>query len=485
MNLSSVRKIAWQEYLPLVLVMALAFYVAFIPHKSYPFPVHIDEWVHLAYIESMLHAKSITYADPFFGEKIMTLSSNLETGFHLFWATFHQISGISWLTIFRYFPGVILMITVLSVYVLGRRQGFGWEAAFFAALIPTTVGILGPALLVPVAMGLLFVPLALFLAFNFKTIWSYLAIFVFVSFLLTMHAPSGICLVIVLIPYILINLKGNFKHSLGLILAVAVPFLIPFPWIFNLVLHTFKGLATPKPLATYVDFPRLIANYGYLTFILCLLGAMVLALRGGRKAFGLVLGLFLIVMVMASFYSLHYGVPILYERGLMFMILMVGIVAGVGLMWVKNIRLPERVGTWLKAPAVSRHIGKVLCLALVVLTLVFCLPERENEPLYHMIEAQDYETFVWIEENVGDSYTKAIVNPWKATAFAAVTGKNVYTRIHGYSGPTDEEAYIFLENGCEDTDFLRENGISIVYSEWECDNPDLLEVRDNVYLLQE
>ena len=141
-------------------VIALAFYIAFIPHQNYPYPLHIDEWVHLAQSEAILQAGSTTYPDPFFGE-MTNLSNNLEAGFHVFWGVFHQISGVSWLTIFRYFPGVILIITALSTYVLAQRKGFGWEAAFFTCLIPTTIGILGPAFLVPVAMGLLFIPLSL------------------------------------------------------------------------------------------------------------------------------------------------------------------------------------------------------------------------------------------------------------------------------------------------------------------------------------
>lgn len=51
------------------------------------------------------------------------------------------------MVIFRYFPGIVFLMIVLSVYILGRREGFGWGAALFTCLIPTTVGIMGPAFL--------------------------------------------------------------------------------------------------------------------------------------------------------------------------------------------------------------------------------------------------------------------------------------------------------------------------------------------------
>ncbi len=153
-------------------ISALAFYLAFIPHHNYPYPVHVDEWFHLANAKALMRTGSITFPGSFL----------LEAGFHLFWGVFQTISGISWLEVFRYFPGIIFIITVLSVYILAQRQGFGWEAAFFTSLMLTTVGILGPAFLVPMAMGLLFIPLSLFLAFNFRTVWSYLTLFIFISF---------------------------------------------------------------------------------------------------------------------------------------------------------------------------------------------------------------------------------------------------------------------------------------------------------------
>ena len=99
--------------------------------------------VHLAYSKAMLSTGSTTYVDPLLGQETVGLRGpNLEAGFHLFWGTFQQISGSSWLTIFRYFPSIVLMMTVLSVFILARRQGFGWEAALFTCLIPTIIGIL-------------------------------------------------------------------------------------------------------------------------------------------------------------------------------------------------------------------------------------------------------------------------------------------------------------------------------------------------------
>jgi len=184
MDLSRIRTVLKLEYLLLLLAMGLAFYIAYIPNINYPYPVHIDEWRSLAYFETISQSGTISIEDPFIGGDVGFIYM-AEMGFHLFWSVFHQISGIPWMTIFRYFPSIIFMITVLSVYVLARRKNFGWEAAFFTCLIITTVGILGPAFLVPVSLALLFIPLILFIAFNSKNVWSYLVIFIFTSFLVS------------------------------------------------------------------------------------------------------------------------------------------------------------------------------------------------------------------------------------------------------------------------------------------------------------
>jgi len=483
MSLHIIWRLAKSEYLKLVPVLALAFYVALLPHLNYPYPVHVDEWVHLASFKAMLRAHDATFIDPFSGQLIRGLSSNLEAGFHVFWGVFHQISGISWLTIFKYFPGIVLIITVLSVYTMARRQGFGWEAALVTSLIPTTVGILGPGFLVPVAMGLLVIPLSLFIAFNFRNRWSYVVLFIFTCFLLSIHPPTAVGLAIVLVPYILLNLKGNFKHSMGITLAMAIPFLVPFPWIFGMLLPTVKSLLGPQPPLMYVDLPHLVSTYGHFPIGFCLLGIFVLAIRGRKENYGLILGFAALLLMLVAFYTFHYGVRIMYTRGLTYMVLLMSIVAGAGLMAVKNFKLPQRLSVWLRAPLITQNLGKFLCIVLIGLTLATCIPDRQDIPYYHMIDSQDYEAFMWIKDNVNESYEKAILDPWKATAFAATTEKYVYTRIHTAPDAEDKEAYAFLRNGCTDTAFMRENEISIVYTQWAVNNPDLKEVRKDIYLL--
>ncbi|MCJ7743055.1 MAG: hypothetical protein MUO99_00635 [Dehalococcoidales bacterium] len=485
MTLPNVHRFLKLDYLMLPPILALAFYLAFIPHSNYPYPVHLDEWAQLASSNEIIKQASVVgLADPFSGGE-PTINQLFEVGSHLFWAIFHQISGIPWLDIFKYFPSIIFVITVLSVYVLAQRQGFGWEAALFTCLIPTTVGILGPGFLVPAALGLPFIPLSLFLVFNFKTWWSYLAVFIFICFLFTMHAVIALALVIILIPSILLNLRGNFRHSLSVTLTIAIPFLVAFLWAASITLPMAKSLLSPTPLIPYVDIPRIVSTYGYFPVSLTLLGTLLLAIRGSKNNYGLILGLLALLLMLLTFYTFHYGLAIMYYRGLTPMMLMISIVAGAGLMEVRKLRLPAKLTAWIKAPFIAQNVGNILCLVLIVFTLAIAIPARQNIPYYHMIDEEDYETFVWIKDNVDSSYERAILDPWKGTAFTAITGKYRYTAIGEAPTAKDNEAQAFLNGGCKDTAFLRENNISIVYTREKVDNPDLVDVREYVYLLKD
>jgi len=482
-------KLAKSDYLKLVPILGLAFYLAFIPHQSYPYLVHLDEWMHLACSNEIIkEGAAFGLTDPFRGGGPIW-NQLVEVGFHLFWAVFHQISGISWLDIFKYFPGVVFIITVLSVYILAQRQGFGWEAALLTCLIPTTVGILGPGFLVPVATGLLFIALSLFVAFNFTSWRSYIVLFIFSLFLLSMHAATAVGLITILIPYILLNLRGNFRHSLGITLAVATAFLVAlaiFPWIWNmLLLPQIKSLLVPKSIPYFIDIPRVITSYGYLPVLLCLVGAFLLAMKRGNRNYGLTLGLLALALMLAIYFTFGYGIAMMYYRGLMYMMLMVSIVAGAGLMVVKNLKVPAGLMARLKAPPIMRNVGYILCLILICVTLYVAIPTRQDTPYYHMIDKEDYEAFVWIRDNIDSSYQKAVLDPWKGAAFTAISGKNVYTWIVERPLASDKKAYEFLRGGCKDTAFLKNNVISIVYTRESCNNPDLVEVKKNIYLLKE
>lgn len=91
----NVYTILKSDYLKLVPIMGLAFYIAFIPHSNYPYPVHIDEWFHMAFSNEIIgKAGVVGLINPFSGGAPVW-NQDFELGFHVFFAAFKLISGIA------------------------------------------------------------------------------------------------------------------------------------------------------------------------------------------------------------------------------------------------------------------------------------------------------------------------------------------------------------------------------------------------------
>jgi hypothetical protein len=75
-----------------------------------------------------------------------------------------------------------------------------------------------------------------------------------------------------------------------------------------------------------------------------------------------------------------------------------------------------------------------------------------------------------------------VLDPWKATAFSAITAKKVLHRIWPNQDPIDDRIYSYLKGGCQDPAFLRDNKVSFIYNPLPCDNLDLIEVRNLVFV---
>ena len=64
----NINRIPKSDYLLLPFIMAVAYYLAFIPHHGYPYLVHLDEWIHLACSNQVITQATATgLTNPWFG----------------------------------------------------------------------------------------------------------------------------------------------------------------------------------------------------------------------------------------------------------------------------------------------------------------------------------------------------------------------------------------------------------------------------------
>ena len=146
------------EAIILVAVFGLSFYMALLPRLNYWFPLHVDDWIHLAHTQWITDSGRVTYLDPYSGGREVFVG-NLEAGYQLWLAELLGATALSWISMSRLVPPLVLALIAFVAYAWGLKYGFGLEAAFFVTFIHSTIRFLGPAFMVPVVLGLMFFPL--------------------------------------------------------------------------------------------------------------------------------------------------------------------------------------------------------------------------------------------------------------------------------------------------------------------------------------
>jgi hypothetical protein len=477
------KQIFKNEYFLLTLILCLGFFLASIPRQTDRYAIHLDEWQVMAFSNELLdHGTLNGLIDPTSGAP-PSWNQVGEVGTHIFAGSFQRISGITWLEEFRYLPGLLFSATILSVYVLGRRFGFGYQAALLACLVPTTVGLLGPGFLVPVSLALLFTPAILFVVFWLRSKWSLPLIVLLLGAQIVVHPPTAVCTILVLIPFMILAFKSDTWRILGIILTIIFPLVATLPLTYRYILPNLQTITEFKTLNLAVDLPRLIPLLGYVPILLAIIGTFVLSWRGKKAEYTLVFGLAILLTMHVSYYIFHRGLEIVFYRGFVTTFLIIAIVAGAGLQTVMD-KLSGIACAIRKIE--SNDLKPYLGAVIVIVVVGLAIPARQSLSYYSMIDNADYRIFGWIgvEVNPGNG-EKAVLDPWKGISFVSIAHRPVFSYLGGWPTAGDAAAYEFLRGGCSDSNFIDENKISLIYTLGECNNLLFNEVTNRTFLLRE
>lgn len=450
------------EIVALAVLIVFTFSITFLPHYSYEYPLHIDEWNCIISANSLLH-----------GKNAMATTPGSDFGFITFLCSLKTATGLPWPIIFRYIPGVISVIFVLLVYALTRKWGHGLESAFLASLLQTTPRFLGFHFLVPMTIALICVIISFILLFHCRKNIIYPLLFIIFLSAFFVHGTTPLILCLLVLIYIVLTFKKEFWHSMKLLIVlcsvIAIASILVFPYLnMNWILLD-KPSFFLKPLSIKLFF----SLYGYLPALFFVLGAFVLLLRR-EDEYKLVVGtllLTLVIMSLGTFFQRLHSVQALQDRSVSCLTITMSIIGGRGLKKISN-------------------YGHILYILVIIVTLLIAVNAQVITAVnyYHMIDKQEYEDFIWIKENINETYDKAVLDPWKAVPFVAITEKKAYLLVsEGASQAFTEKnrkTVEFFQDNCKNTSFLTENHISIVYTTGRCDNPDLIQVRERIYLLK-
>ena len=201
----------------LCIILIFSGFFVYLPHFSYPFPFHVDEWYHIAMAKMITTGSSNNW---YYGE---SFQYSLEVGWHYSLSLVDRVFNPDIFT-WMYLPIIIQSFAIISVYTLVSKLFSKKEAvisSLFIAILPTNVTIGGPIFLIPVNLSLIFIPMAMIFTFQLSKIkqrYQYLFLYIIITFILYAHPPTAMVLLFFLGFFLLLIFimkdKNQKKHGL-------------------------------------------------------------------------------------------------------------------------------------------------------------------------------------------------------------------------------------------------------------------------------
>lgn len=451
----------------LIIFIVLAVILNFLPHINYNLPLHVDEWVHFQYSNHLS-----TNAPLYFGGEY----KSLEAGFHYLLATLNSI-GIPYTFMFVYFASIITILISLSVFILTRKlfnETAGVYAVLFIAMLQSSVMILGPVFFVPMAVGMFFIAMILYLIKINSKAW-----IILLASILIIHPPTAMAiLVLINIEFILIK-KNYLKNLASQLVAglIALPLYLP--------VFLSKGVETINSLNFSVISSALFVprELGYLITAIAIFGIYfsMNAREKEKRNYSIVAYVIALLAFIILFYQLKIEVFIPYRRALMYLFLILSIPFGLGCERIIHLAKNNKM-----------RLMVVILLITLILSLSLSAKIESSKPIYKIINENEHQDLLFIKNYTQENHLEnavVLADPWKAEAITPIAETQVYARIP--QGPNQEiearnkQTQDFFTNKCKDISFLKENNISIIYGNCDKNIKELTQIRENVFVLDD
>lgn len=414
-----------KSYLILLVLVLLGAFLNYLPHLNYPYPLHVDEWTHFTNSQHLSDNTPL-----YFGGE----SESLEKGFHILLATLKTF-GIDYFTQFQFLASFFTILISLALFIAVRKyfnENTALFSVFFFIFIESSASFLGPMFLIPLSVGMLMIPIALYLVeTNF--------LFLIVASTLIIHPPSGIALLFLVGSYWVFN--RNKKIIWNSLLGV----LLSLPLFFGDLAES--GLSNLQFREAFIPPIFILRSLGVVLSLSVLVGYF---LSAKKKKYWLFLYSGILLSLMMLSYKFNTDILIFYERNVMYLLEIFAIPFGVFLAF-----FAEKF----------RSFKKISVPLLFVLLLLIAVPPKieSTTKMYHIVNETEINNYLAYKNVEGE---RAVIHPWKAIAFTPLAQKEVYSRIPPGPIPEylkrNEEIFEFFNQSCSNKSFLEENEIDIV-----------------------
>ena len=500
----------------LVGILFLSFWSGMNLHWDYPYPLHVDEWFGIGFAQGTLDSGALEYPNPYKQGQIV--SYHPEMGFHLLLGFLKTATGLSWLGLYRIAPGVLVAGLAFLTFAFGRKSGFGWAAALFVPLIPTSVRILGPAFVVPVSAAMLFIPVTLLVLHNMdENNWknSVLKLALLVTGAIIFHPPTGVVVTGLVGLYLMgftWEYQGTKRYDVvarrflhGLLLTL-IPAVILWLWLPSfskdaLVQLDISGSDSVPTLGLITGFTGAFGIFGVIVFVLGLFVFIARHEFGVRSHMLTIFTGLLLAFLVFIFPVFGIGPDVLYRRGWLYLGLLMAIFAGYGvsvyfraipkIVQIAGSRFQGATSTW---ATITLWVFGAAALGFVLTGGLFGNESRRSySTTYNVVNEEVFTDFRWIGEHSTPGQRVAMGESTIAWAYPPVAGPGTTSLEAVFSPFTNQRAERLrqmLSDGQADVPWLRESGVSIFYSCLpisfvcrEMTNIDMFKVGHGVYLI--
>jgi len=483
------------KILLLLLILIFVFFRTYSLHSNYKFPIHVDEWQHLAQIVSVSEGK--LNWNPYFNEPHL----DLELGFHFIWAIFAVLLGSqNFIIFYAYLPAIFAVLSSIALFIFVKKITKNYCTAIFSvlffALLKSSVNILGIDFFTPLTMSIPF--MYLFMLFFIEGVEDndrkkFLESVLLLAITFLIHPPSAAIFIPAAIIYLLLNKKFivSQKKILLMITALAI---VAFSSL--TVLLKISGRPVLATLAKYFIFPLgwtgLEIKY-FLPFLYTI-PATILALIGiytglqKPKENFIVIFAIVTTALTAIFHNYEFSILAPYQRVLYYALLSLVPLSAIGATaFLKYVN--ELLGHF----SISRNVTRIIIVLITIIIFVSVFASRyglvDDRRTYSemVVYQKDYDSLKWTGEHYSN---KTIMTPvFMSSAVYPISKNMVQALIPAQLGTFDrqeeriEDAIRFYNstNCTEMSSIVEKWKVDLIVSRKKIACPDTARFIKNVY----
>ena len=501
----------------IILILIFIFIKVYSIHSNYNYPIHLDEYHHIAQSVQIIEKKGFVQTNPYFADEIG--HENLEPGFHILLSELFLLTGIDPVRHYGFLPALFACLSAFMLFVLVNKitNNFwtGIFAMLFFASLKSSVNILGINFFTPLTAC---IPLIyLFLLMLTKALLDGDIKRLFISIILSaclviIYPLCGTLIIPISLLYFLLNpgiiREFYFKTKeifaieklnkdkilyfktvvLSIIIILAIITVFFYFWryiplsrnknqiINSLIFREGWGKVEIKYFLPYL--------YGIISTILALMG-MIISFKQ-KKYLIFVFFSFITVGLTSMFNKFGFTILSPYQRTLYFAMLFLIPLSAIGLSYITDCMKKLKISFLSKIAKEPMVAFLVIIIFICVFLDSYTLIEERKTYSSSIISEEEYIAIKWLEKNYG-SHNIVLAPVFVSSTIYPISRNYVVSILPGQLRGKNLNASIdFFNVGCnEKKRIIEENKANLVFSKGKIDCNWLKEVYSNKNFIYE